>query len=367
MKDKKKRTGILLGAVVLLGVVIVAIILSGSKSRELKKKLDLGQQYLSELNYEQAVIAFKQILEENPYQTEAYLGLAQAYAGMEDYEQARLVLEEGIRLLTESGKGDVNALQTKLDEVLAKLDELAKEKKEISTEEAEAEAQAEAESPEEEADVIKLQPLVAGLDDVWGKSWLDWTVEDYVSTFGLQEGSDQEEKSKYEWNKWYSDLDMRTKHFSGNRYATVMKGNDFEYIELHYQREVVSPAPNEEYYSESLEWQVNHNSGRELARRYFMDIDILGHTSQRNQIQQFFDDNQLTSMDDILQMFGATRDNSSLILKSDIGAITLSFKTASEGSEEILRAESGQIIILFTCKQEKNGPAMRVSFEHKYK
>ena len=187
MKNKKKLIGIIAGSVLLLAVIIVGIILSGSKSRELKKQISLGQQYLSELNYEQAVATFYQAIEMDPYNVDAYIGIADAYLGMEAYEQAKTILEEGIRLFTENRKTEgLSILQGKLDEVQGIIDEiLAEEARLKAEEEARQKAEEEKRLAEEEAPKVKLKPLLACLDDLWGKNWLEWTPEAYIATFEL--------------------------------------------------------------------------------------------------------------------------------------------------------------------------------------
>ena len=57
-------------------------------------RLTLGQQYLNDLDYGGAIAAFTQAIQLDPGSTEARIGLAQAYAGAEEYDVAREVLEE---------------------------------------------------------------------------------------------------------------------------------------------------------------------------------------------------------------------------------------------------------------------------------
>ncbi len=83
--------------VVMLAVVaVVALIVvqSLSPKQRLQKQLEIGDRYLSELDYEQAVVAYRTAIEIDPKNVDAYLGLADAYVGMNDHEEAVNVLAE---------------------------------------------------------------------------------------------------------------------------------------------------------------------------------------------------------------------------------------------------------------------------------
>ena len=62
----------------------------------IKKYMDLGQKYLSEMNYDEALLAFGKVIELDPKQIDAYEGMADAYEGRQDYEKAAETLERGI-------------------------------------------------------------------------------------------------------------------------------------------------------------------------------------------------------------------------------------------------------------------------------
>lgn len=63
--------------------------------RTLREQMRLGDRYLDELDYERAVAAFEEAIEIDPKNVDAYMGLAQAYAGLQDYQKAIDVLLEG--------------------------------------------------------------------------------------------------------------------------------------------------------------------------------------------------------------------------------------------------------------------------------
>ncbi len=73
---------------VLLIAVFTGSYISNASERELAKQLDLGNRYLAETDYEQAVVAFARAIEIDPMSVDAYLGLIDAYIGMLDIEMA---------------------------------------------------------------------------------------------------------------------------------------------------------------------------------------------------------------------------------------------------------------------------------------
>lgn len=77
---------------------VIAVLLSLSackKEPTIQDYLELGQKYLAELNYEEAVVAFTKAIQLDPKHAAAYSGLAEAYVGLDDYDQAIQTLERG--------------------------------------------------------------------------------------------------------------------------------------------------------------------------------------------------------------------------------------------------------------------------------
>lgn len=60
-----------------------------------QEQYDLGVRYLSEGNYQEAIIAFTAAIEIDPRQSKAYVGLADSYIGLGDYEKALQAIEDG--------------------------------------------------------------------------------------------------------------------------------------------------------------------------------------------------------------------------------------------------------------------------------
>ena len=61
--------------------------------------LSLGEKYLLELDYEQAIVAFLNVIEIEPRNARGYTGAAEAYAGLGDTEKALSILQDGLSVL----------------------------------------------------------------------------------------------------------------------------------------------------------------------------------------------------------------------------------------------------------------------------
>ena len=114
-KDNKVLMGGIIAAVILVLAAGIGFGIYNSPSNRLSRQLDLGQKYLEEMDYEQAKIAFEESIAIDPMNTEAYLGAARAYAGLEDYEGAVAILQKGYEQT-----GD-ESLKMQLDEYEQKL------------------------------------------------------------------------------------------------------------------------------------------------------------------------------------------------------------------------------------------------------
>jgi Leucine-rich repeat (LRR) protein len=100
----------LIGAAVILTVAAVFLV-RYVQYHSLDYQLSLGQKYLEELRYDVAILAFNRAIEIDPMNADAYLGLAQAYLGKGETENAISALERGIE-----ATGD-----TRLKEMLQRL------------------------------------------------------------------------------------------------------------------------------------------------------------------------------------------------------------------------------------------------------
>lgn len=88
-------------AIKTLGVVIVALALvlltacSAASTATWQQQFDLGMKYLSEGNYQEAILAFTAAIEIDPKQVDPYLQLIDAYIANGEYEKAEEIRQKG--------------------------------------------------------------------------------------------------------------------------------------------------------------------------------------------------------------------------------------------------------------------------------
>jgi hypothetical protein len=82
-------------AILLIAGVTIAMRQSGSAESP-ALLLSLGEQYLSELDYEQALVQFLKVIEIEPMNERAYLGAAEAYVGLGQTDRALEILRQGL-------------------------------------------------------------------------------------------------------------------------------------------------------------------------------------------------------------------------------------------------------------------------------
>ena len=75
---------------------------SAEDSPTWQEQYDLGMKYLSDGNYEEAIIAFTAAIEIDPKLPEAYIGLAEIYVAQGDLEKAAAILDEAFAAVGEN-------------------------------------------------------------------------------------------------------------------------------------------------------------------------------------------------------------------------------------------------------------------------
>ena len=79
MKNKKLRIAAAVAAVILVIAAGIFAFGGGRGAKTFQEQLELGQRYLAEMDYEQAVVAFTAAIEIEPNQAGAYIGRGNAY------------------------------------------------------------------------------------------------------------------------------------------------------------------------------------------------------------------------------------------------------------------------------------------------
>ena len=87
MIEEKRRPMLQLIAAALLVTLLLAACTSGAVSAT--EKFELGQKYLTELNYTEAVASFTEAIRLDPDNIQAYMGRAEAYKGLKQYSDAK--------------------------------------------------------------------------------------------------------------------------------------------------------------------------------------------------------------------------------------------------------------------------------------
>ena len=107
VKKKSKKQFLIMCIAILILIltfILVAVLISGSKGNKLNEQLNLGEKFLSELDYEQAIAAYEQAIVIEPKSVEAYVGMAQVYVAQNDYAKALEVLDKGY---SETGEASI--------------------------------------------------------------------------------------------------------------------------------------------------------------------------------------------------------------------------------------------------------------------
>lgn len=120
MKNILYKPKVIIGIVFFIIIVIGVSIISAknTKSRKLSEQLDLGARYLSEMDYDNAIVAYNIAIEIAPKSVEAYMGLADVYLAKGDYDKTLDILQRGYT-------------QTKAEKISGKISEVKRLMEEI--------------------------------------------------------------------------------------------------------------------------------------------------------------------------------------------------------------------------------------------
>lgn len=131
---KENMKIVIVAVCTILMILLLAVIFTGSGSgrRKLNGLLDLGQKYLEDMAYEDAILVFDEVITIDPKCAQAFLGKAQAQYALGQAEEAVSTLREGIKQIDESTE-----LRMFLQQILEEMSETLVEKKEAVVEKAE--------------------------------------------------------------------------------------------------------------------------------------------------------------------------------------------------------------------------------------
>ena len=97
---KSKLKVIIPAAIAVIAIILAAVCIkfTPSETADISSLVSTAQKYLIENNYEQAIAEFEKIIDLDPRNADAYIGIAEAYDGMGDTEKAIEWLEKGYEL-----------------------------------------------------------------------------------------------------------------------------------------------------------------------------------------------------------------------------------------------------------------------------
>ena len=104
-------------AVVAAIVLVIAFSRGGTASKKYSRQMEIAGKYMSDMDYENAVLAYNEAISIDPSRADAYLGLADAYLALGDPKKAIEVLQMGLdNVSDEDGR---ERIQQKIKEVEA--------------------------------------------------------------------------------------------------------------------------------------------------------------------------------------------------------------------------------------------------------
>ncbi len=119
-----KKKGLLISMIIMMVFLLLAAIGIGGffiyrSLNSYEHYLKLGEKYLLDEDYEEAIAAFQKAIDIDPKEKEAYRELADIYIAIEDYEEALEILEKGYK------KTKSKALERQIDNLLPLMQEEA--------------------------------------------------------------------------------------------------------------------------------------------------------------------------------------------------------------------------------------------------
>ena len=98
MTKKRKIIYITIAAAIVIIAALAIIFMPKTAPQTVTEMLSMAQKYLVEMDYERAIAEFNKVIELDPMNADAYLGLAEAYEKSGDIDKAVETLEKGFEL-----------------------------------------------------------------------------------------------------------------------------------------------------------------------------------------------------------------------------------------------------------------------------
>jgi len=103
-KNKSLIIAVIIPFILLVSVLLINIVshnknFASDNKIDIEKQLALGEKYLLDMKYEEAILVFNKIIEIDPMNVKAYIGLSDAYIRAGNIEEAIEILEKGIGVL----------------------------------------------------------------------------------------------------------------------------------------------------------------------------------------------------------------------------------------------------------------------------
>lgn len=139
---------------------------------------------------------------------------------------------------------------------------------------------------------VKLRPIIekAELSSLWGRKWQEWTLEDYINEFNL------EQVSNYQWIN-----------------------NESDYYDAYFYNDVASLtwSPKDAPVHPVKGITINADGSKVFIYNFWKGNNI------EDDFSKYFKDNSLMSRHDALQYFGIDEAASTNVINTDCGEATV--------------------------------------------
>ncbi len=264
MGQKKTKIIVLVIAVV-TAAVLAGVFLYGGDARKLREQINLGQKYLSEMNYEEAIVAFNQAISLDPRSVDAYIGLADAYMGLGDTDAAFQALQDGYEATGDERLGEyqnelndrIQALWEEWTKITSELPYFFENRVYLTYEEREA----------------AFRPLVAELQEFRGRApWIGGVYADLSEVYrALNEWDSclavREEGYERTGDAYLLAHEDDDPHMKTDAYGTTFEGTNFKW-QLNEQHQVIAEEITEgQDQGSTMEYSYDE-SGRNSVETY---------------------------------------------------------------------------------------------------